>query len=104
MDATPSKSTGSPAGALRQLGAPDDPFAALHRAVSFYVKHHPANAKRVPLTELAERYLESRKGIGLSKGYIGSVGAAMRGMLKRFSAEECDLPSGQEITAWLDEK
>ena len=91
-------------GAVRLLGAPDDPFAALHRAVAFYVKHHPANSKRVPLKELAERYLESRKRIGLSAGYIGSVSAAMKGMLRRFSGEECDLPSGQEITAWLDEK
>ena len=90
--------------AVRQLGAPDDPFAALHRAVAFYVKHHPANRKRVPLMELFERYLESRKRIGLSAGHIASVGSAMRGMLKRFSPEECDLPSGQEITAWLDEK
>ena len=91
-------------GAVRLLGAPDYPFAALHRAVAFYVKHHPANRKRVPLMELFERYLESRKRIGLSAGHIASVGSAMRGMLKRFSPEECDLPSGQEITAWLDEK
>ena len=92
------------AGAIRQLGTPDDPVAALQRAISYYVKHHPANAKRVPLKELFERYLESRKRIGLSAGYIGSVASAMRGMLKRFSPDECDLPSGQEITAWLDEK
>ena len=92
------------AGAVRHLGRPADPVAALHRAISFYVKHHPANAKRVPLNELAEKYLESRKRLGLSKVWLNSIGTTTRNMLKRFPENDCDFPSGQEIAAWLEEK
>ena len=92
------------AGAVRQLGKPADPFAALHRAVSFYMKHHPVGSTRIPLGEMARRYLESRKRVGLSGGRINAVGVMTRAMLNRFAAGDLDLPAGDEIVKWLDEK
>jgi len=41
----------------------DDPVAAVHRAVGYYVKHHPVGAKRVALEELVKLYKASRKRV-----------------------------------------
>lgn len=92
------------AGAVRQLGKPVDPFAALHEAVSFYMKHHPVGSKRIKLEEMAKRYLDSRKLLGLSDGRVNAVSVALKGLLKQFSPEERDLPAGREIAEWLEKK
>jgi len=92
------------AGAMRDMGMPEDPMASLHRAVAFYVKHHPAGSTRVKLVEMTQRYIESRKRIGLSNARVNSVSVAMRAMLSRFSPNDTDLPAGREVAAWLDEK
>ena len=91
------------AGAVRLLGQPDDSVAALHRAVAFYVKHHPVGSVRVSLREMVERYQESRRRIGVSKVWLETIEGKTRFMLKRFPAEKCELPSGREIVEWLDE-
>ena len=91
------------AGAVRLLGQPDDPVAALHRAVAFYVKHHPVGSVRVSLREMVERYVESRRRIGVSKVWLETIEGKTRFLLKRFSPERCELPSGREIVDWLDD-
>jgi len=92
------------AGAVRRMGMPADPVASLHQAVAFYMKHHPIGSKRVKLEEMAQRYTDSRKRIGLSDGRILLVKVVMKGMKKRFSPENCDLPTGEEVVAWMEEK
>ena len=92
------------AGAVRQLGMPADPVLTLHRAVAFYIQHHPIGSVRLPISEMLRLYLESRKRRHLSAGWIGSVGTVMRAVLKWVPAEQCDLPSGQKTVAWLEEK
>ena len=91
------------AGALRLLGQPSDSVAALHRAVAFYVKHHPVGSVRVSLGEMLHRYQESRKRMGVSKVWTAAIASTTRMILKRFPAEKCELPSGREIVDWLDE-
>ena len=91
------------AGAVRLMGRPEDSVAALHRAVAFYVKHHPVGSVRVSLREMVERYVESRRRIGVSKVWIETIEGKTRFLLKRFSPEKCELPSGREIVDWLDD-
>ena len=91
------------AGAFRLLGQPEDSVAALHRAVVFCVKHHPVGSVRVSLREMVERYVESRRRIGVSKVWIETIEGKTRFLLKRFSPEKCELPSGREIVDWLDD-
>ena len=91
------------AGAFRLLGQPEDSVATLHRAVVFYVKHHPVGSVRVSLREMVERYVESRRRIGVSKVWIETIEGKTRFLLKRFSPEKCELPSGREIVDWLDD-
>ena len=92
------------AGAIRQLGTPADPVAALHRAAAFYIKHHPVGSLWVPLAEMTRFYRESRERIGVSKAWIAGIKSAMKGLLMRFPGDECDLPSGQDVARWLDDK
>ena len=87
------------AGAMRDMGMPEDPMASLHRAVAFYVKHHPAGSARVKLVQMTQRYIEWRKRIGLSNARVNSVSVAMRAMLSRFSPNDTDLPAGREVAA-----
>ena len=91
------------AGAVRLLGQRDDPVAGLHRAVAFYVKHHPVGSLRVPLREMVHRYQESRRRLGVSKVWSAAIACKTRIMLKRFAPEKCELPSGREVVDWLDE-
>ena len=91
------------AGAFRLLGPPEDSVAALHRAVAFYVKHHPVGSVRVPLREMVHRYQESRKRLGVSKVWLETIEGKTRAMLKRFPPGNYELPSGREIVDWLDE-
>ena len=92
------------AGAVKKLGTPAEPLAALHEAVVFYLKHHPIGSKRIKLGELAQRYIDSRKRIGLSDARVLSVKVVMKGMKKRFSSDGYDLPTGEEVVAWMEEK
>ena len=91
------------AGAIRQLGQPDDSIAALHRAVAYFVKHHPVGSVRVSLRDMVQRYQESRKRLGVSKVWLETIEGKTRALLKRFPSEKCELPSGREIVDWLDE-
>ena len=91
------------AGAVRALGCPSDALATLHRAVAFYVKHPLVGSVRVPLQEIVERYVESRRRIGVSKVWLETIEGKTRFLLKRFSPERCELPSGREIVDWLDD-
>ena len=91
------------AGAVRLLGQPDDSVAALHRAVAFYVKHHPVGSVRVSLREMVERYQESRRRLGVSKVWLDTIRGKTSAMLKRFPPEKCELPSGREIVDWIEE-
>ena len=91
------------AGAVRTLGQPADAVAALNRAVAFYVKHHPVGSVRVPLREMVDRYIQSRRRIGVSKVWLETIKGKTRFLIKRFPAEKCELPSGREIVDWLDD-
>ena len=92
------------AGAVRKMGTPADPVASLHQAVAFYMKHHPVGSRRVSLREMARLYVESRQRIGVSKIWLDTLKGVMGKLLKQFPADECELPTGQEIVRWLDGK
>jgi len=98
------------AGAVRQLCGQDstvkldDPVAAVHRAVAYYVKHHPVGMKRMMLGKLVKLYKASRKRVGVSVRWEESIETAMKLFLERFSAAAMELPTGREIVAWLEQK
>jgi|GEM_PF-5683123 len=88
---------------IKTLGSPDDPLAILNDAVTFYRKHNPVGAERVPLKELTQRFLDSRKRRGLSTAYTSSVEIAMKTFLEGFP-KATELPTGDEVVRWLERK
>ena len=89
---------------VETLGSPANPVTALLEAVTFYRKHHPANAERIPLKELTERFVDSRRRRGLSDEWARSCCGAMKALVKEFTDTGCNLPSGDDVTKWLEGK
>ena len=92
------------ANSIKALGLPQNPVTALSDAVAFYRKHNPAGAERLPITEVAQRFVDSRKRRGLSESYIDSVEIATNTFLKGFPNIGNELPSGNEVVQWLERK
>jgi len=67
------------------------------------LKHHPMGAKRLALGELSDAYIESRRRVGVSKAWLGTIQTTVNMLLKKFPRELPELPTGKEVTAWLEE-
>ncbi|MEI7959149.1 MAG: tyrosine-type recombinase/integrase [Verrucomicrobiota bacterium] len=90
--------------ATKALGAPSNPVASLLEAVAFYRKHNPENAERIPLKDLTERFVKSRRSRGLSESWIQTCKGMMEALVKKFPNTGCDLPKGADVTKWLEER
>jgi integrase len=90
--------------AIRRLGTTDSPGTTLLEAVALWRKHHPAGFQRLPLQEMARRFVESRQSLGLSSVYVHSCDQALRNLLSHFKGDALELPSSEATVKWLESR
>jgi len=88
--------------AVRKLCAEADPHSTFMEAVAFYHQHHPKEMVRLPLGELADKFVDSRRRRGLSESYISACEVTVRTFLKSFPRESREFPASEEISNWLE--
>ncbi|MFZ4405645.1 MAG: hypothetical protein ACOYOK_16255 [Pseudobdellovibrionaceae bacterium] len=71
-------------------------------ACEFYRRHNPQDIQKLPLGELWEKFVDSRKRLGLSSVYISHCKIVMRSMLQNWKASSTEIPSAEEVAHWLE--
>jgi integrase len=75
--------------------------ATLHEAVEFFLRHHHRDVPRLTLSEIAERFGDSRQQAGLSAHYIGQCRKTVRDLAKAFPGRTLPDLKTSELDAWL---
>jgi integrase len=83
--------------AINKLGK----AATLHEAVEFFLRHHHRDVPRLTLSEIAERFGDSRQQAGLSTHYIGQCRKTVRDLAKAFPGRTLPDLKTPELDSWL---
>jgi integrase len=92
------------AAAFKKLSVPDARITMLVEAAEFYLKHHPVGAERIALSEMARRFVDSRKRRGLSGFYVSACQRSLNEFSKEFGMTSTELPPAADVVNWLERK
>ena len=73
---------------------------SLHEAVGFYVSRHPRALTPKPVKAVVEEMMESKRGDGLSEGYLRHLEYDLTKFSSAFATNIASV-SGQDIDQWL---